>query len=126
MTQPLAPIPPPALTAEEEEFLRKKYQAILKLFDVSVWPDETKRAWVKLLPHMNMGQLDRLEAMLAKDLHTVLEEALNHPEDQRLIGLLNDAKKFHEEEVNHINERAMKELEIMEREMEKGPLEDVP
>jgi|GEM_PF-6559773 len=105
------------ITSEEQEYLERKFEHVLRLLDVSVLPDDQKRAWVVMLPKMKLEQTNRLIAILEKELYKNLELAQERPEDQRFIDQLNEAKKFHEEEMGNIQKRTLKALQDIETEL---------
>ncbi len=108
---------PTNITPEEQEYLERKFEHVIRLLDVSVLPDDEKRAWVVMLPKMKLEQTNRLIAILEKELYKNLEIAQQHPEDQRFIDQLNEAKKFHEEEMGNIKKRTLKALQDIENEL---------
>lgn len=107
----LSPQNPQQSTQDELNFLKSKIDRTLMLLDVSAMPAEVKTAWVTLLPHMTLAQVDRLTALLEEELAMVLKESKQHPEDEELILKLKVAKERYDAQVVVTNQKALTALD---------------
>ena len=109
------------ITPQEEESLERKFQHLMTLLSVSAMPEDIKEAWVAMLPEMKLAQVNRLIKILEQEAHRALEYAQDHPEDQRLLDKLKEARQFHEEEDKNIEARTMAALLAIEDELLSAP-----
>lgn len=110
--------PPPALTAE---YLKAKVDRVLMLLDVSAQPNEVKTAWLTLLPHMTLEQVDRLTARLEEEIELALKEMKKHPEDEELILKLKVAKERYDAQIAGAQKNALAEIARIEENLSALP-----
>lgn len=113
---PQAPTPQD-LTQNELAFLKTKVDRTLFLLDASAMPSEVKTAWVTLLPHMTLDQVDRLAALIEEEITLALQEAKKHPEDEEFILKLKAAKERYDSKVAQADKKALATLTRIEQEI---------
>ncbi len=87
--------PPVTATSKPEDlsfdFLKVKASRVFFLLDLSPQPPEMKTAWVAMLPHMNLAQVDRLIELLEEEVELTLKHAAQHPEQEEFVLKLKSA-----------------------------------
>lgn len=106
------------LSADETVYLRAKVDRVLLLLNASAQPPEVKTAWVTLLPHMTLSQVDQLTALLEAELETTLRAARQHPENDELILKLTAAKQKYEAAHSQANAAALATVQKIEQELQ--------
>ena len=84
------------------------------LLDASVMPQQVKTAWITLLPEMNLDQIDRLSALLEKEIEVAAEYAKKQPENDELIVKLKAAKERYDSNMAAADQQAMAALQSIE------------
>lgn len=74
-------------------FLKVKADRVFFLLDLSSMPPEMKTAWVAMLPHMNLAQVDRLIELLQEEIEIALKAAAQYPEQEEFMVKLKAAKE---------------------------------
>lgn len=87
------------------------------LLDVSAQPVEVKTAWLTLLPHMTLAQVDRLIALLEQEFAMTLKAAKEQPEDEELILKLKAAKERYDSQIAAANQKALTALQKIEAQL---------
>ncbi|MBI2552499.1 hypothetical protein HYW17_04345 [Candidatus Uhrbacteria bacterium] len=102
---------PQQLTQNELAFLKAKVDRVILLLDASVMPPEVKTAWLTLLPHMTLEQVDRLIALTEEEVELAFKAAKKHPEDEEFILKLKAAKNRYEAKVAEADKHALAQLQ---------------
>lgn len=116
----ITPSPAPSsnqLSQDELEYLRVKVDKTLMLLDASAMPQEVKTAWVTLLPHMTLEQVDRLCALIEDEIEVTLKAMQERPEEEELILKLKAAKERYDAQVATADKHALVELSVIEEEI---------
>ncbi|OGL64465.1 hypothetical protein A3B21_05280 [Candidatus Uhrbacteria bacterium RIFCSPLOWO2_01_FULL_47_24] len=108
---------PQQLTQNELAFLKAKVDRTIFLLDVSAMPNEVKTAWVTLLPHMTLEQVDRLTALLEEEIELTLKESKKYPEDEEFILKLKAAKERYDSTVAQADKKALAQLARIEEDI---------
>lgn len=108
---------PQDLTQNELAYLKAKVDRTLFLLDASAMPEEVKTAWLTLLPHMTLEQVDRLTALLEEEITLAVAEAKKHPEDEEFILKLKVAKERYDVKVAQADKKALAALARIEQEI---------
>ena len=108
--------PPPtsALNENELAFLKAKLDRVILLLDASVMPPEVKTAWLTLLPHMTIEQVDRLTELLEEEIALTLKAAKGYPEDEELALKLKAAKERYDDKIAAADKVAFAALKQIE------------
>ncbi len=116
-TQQTTPPSQPQPTAQELDYLRVKVDRTLFLLDASAMPPEVKTAWVTLLPHMTLEQVDRLCALVEQEIELTLKAMEKHPEDSELVLKLKAAKDRYDAQVAAADKHALAQIAAVEEEI---------
>ena len=105
------------LTQNELAYLKAKVDQVIFLLDASVMPFEVKTAWLTLLPHMTLEQVDRLTGFLQEEIDLAAKEAKKHPEDEELILKLQVAKERYAANMVAAEQKALMALQKIEAQL---------
>ena len=105
------------LTQNELAYLKAKVDQVIFLLDASVMPFEVKTAWLTLLPHMTLEQVDRLTGFLQEEIDLAAKEAKKHPEDEELLLKMKAAKDRYDEKMAQADTRALTQLSAIEQQL---------
>lgn len=105
------------LSDTELEFLKAKVDKTLLLLDASAMPQEVKTAWLTLLPHMTLNQVDRLCALIEDEIEVTLKAMQERPEEEELILKLKAAQERYDAQVAAADKQAMVQLAEIEDEI---------
>lgn len=117
---PSSPPPPPnrsQFTDEEYAYLKAKVDRLIFLLDASAMPQQVKTAWITLLPEMNLDQIDRLNALLEKEIEVAAEYAKQQPENDELVVKLKAAKERYDSKISTADQAAMTTLQDIEKQL---------
>ena|SRR3989338_1000132 len=113
-------LPPPTpadFSKQELAFLRAKVDRVISLLDASAMPQEVKTAWLTLLPHMTLEQVDRLTALVEEEIELALRGAKQRPEDEELVLKLKAAKDRYDAKIAAAEQRALAEIKHIEAQL---------
>lgn len=110
-------LPQSQISSDELTYLQTKVQRTLFLLDASAMPPEVKTAWVTLLPHMTLEQVDRLCALVEQELELTLKAMEKHPEDSELVLKLKAAKDRYDMQVAAADKHALAQIVAVEEEI---------
>ncbi|GEM_PF-5065202 len=109
----------PALSATPQkdsqfDFLKIKASRVFFLLDLSPQPPEMKTAWVAMLPHMNLAQVDRLIELLEEEIELTLKHAAQHPEQEEFVLKLKSATERYNTAISAADKKTLGVLQSVE------------
>lgn len=103
---------------EIKQALEAKLKRVYTLLDASAMPDDVKISWKSLLPQMTLQQVDRLIALLEKELTETLAAMKKYGQPEKeLLTELARIKKDEEKQRGALHKKTISQLDDLSQQL---------